>query len=181
MKDEKHLVYLPRVRQRTLTHLLQARSQAEARKPGLQHNMDLNAKTLTLLLEKNNGADQPAHPRRLLSAVLIRYLKTRSYMIYINSPFLVGFNMIKPLATPLYSLSLNIYTTPFVCLDQNRCYKIMSFMVKFWLIMSNYPPPPPYQHPSPVGLNRNMLKLQNKPIYRHERKKCHLVCLDHHQ
>ena len=109
MKDKIHLVYLPRVSQRTLTHLLQARSQAEARKPGLQHNMGLDAKTLTLLLAKNNGADQPANPRRLLSAFVIHYLKTRSYMIYINSPFLVGFNMIKSLATPLYSISEHIH------------------------------------------------------------------------
>ena len=40
----------------------QARSQAEARKPGCQDHMDLDAKTQTLMLANNKGADQPAHP-----------------------------------------------------------------------------------------------------------------------
>ena len=57
--------------------------------------------TLTLLLVNNHGADQPEHPRSLISAFVIRYLKskvTRSDSL--NSTFIfVGFNMIKSLAT----------------------------------------------------------------------------------
>ena len=44
----------------------QARSQTEARKPGLQYHMDLDdARNLTLLLANNKGAGQPAHLRSL--------------------------------------------------------------------------------------------------------------------
>ena len=56
----------------------QGRSQAEARKPGLQnHHIGLDAKTMTLLFAYNKGADQPAHPRSLISAFVIRCLKNR--------------------------------------------------------------------------------------------------------
>ena len=58
---------------------------------------------LTLLLRNNKGADQPAHQGSLISAFVILYLKskvTRSDNSQF-SIFLVGFNMIKPLATPL--------------------------------------------------------------------------------
>ena len=61
-----------------------ARSQVEARKPGLQHHMDLKAKTLTLLLVNNKDTDQPAHPGSLISAFVICYLKTRSYYILLS-------------------------------------------------------------------------------------------------
>ena len=33
--------------------------------------------TLTLLLVNNKGADQPAHPRSLISAIVIRFLKSK--------------------------------------------------------------------------------------------------------
>ena len=56
----------------------QARRQAGARKPLLQHHMHIDAKTLTLLVANNKGTDQPAYPRSLISAFVIRYLKTRS-------------------------------------------------------------------------------------------------------
>ena len=52
----------------------QARSHAEAR---IQHHIGLDAKTLALLLAKNKGVDQPAHPRSLISAFVIRYLKSK--------------------------------------------------------------------------------------------------------
>ena len=56
----------------------QARGQAEARKPGLQHHLGIVAKTLTLLFVINKGTDQPAHPCRLINAFVIRCLKTGS-------------------------------------------------------------------------------------------------------
>ena len=55
---------------------MQARSQAEAMNPGLQHHMGLNVKkTLALLLAKNKSADQPAHPLSLISTFVFFYLK----------------------------------------------------------------------------------------------------------
>ena len=47
----------------------------DAKKPGLQHHMDLSAKNLTLVHANIEGADQPARPRTLISAFVIRYLK----------------------------------------------------------------------------------------------------------
>ena len=38
---------------------------------------DLNARCPTLMLANNKGADQPAHPRSLISAFVIRYLKSK--------------------------------------------------------------------------------------------------------
>ena len=61
--------------------------------------------TLTLLLANNKGADQPAHPRRLISAFVIRFLKSEVTIIL---HFLVGFNKIKSLAMPLDILLNNI-------------------------------------------------------------------------
>ena len=70
---------------------MQARSQAEARKHGLQHHMGIDHETLTLLAN-NKGADQPAHPRSLISAFIIRYLKSKVTIghihVSLNSPFL---------------------------------------------------------------------------------------------
>ena len=57
--------------------------------------------TLTLLLANIKDADQPAHPHRLISASVIHYLK--SHIFHNSQFFLVGFNMIKSLATPLLS------------------------------------------------------------------------------
>ena len=64
----------------------------------------LTQETLPLLLANIKAADQHAHPHSLISTFVIHYLMskiTRSDIF--NSPFvLVGFNMIKPLATPLH-------------------------------------------------------------------------------
>ena len=67
-------------------------------KPGLQHHVGIDLKNLTLLLANKKGADQPAHQRSLISAFVFRYLKST---VTILQMFLVGFNLIKPLATPL--------------------------------------------------------------------------------
>ena len=50
-----------------------ARSQAEARKPGLHDHYG----PLTFSLANNKGADQPAHSRSLISAFVIRYMKSK--------------------------------------------------------------------------------------------------------
>ena len=59
---------------------------------------------LTLKIANNKGADQAAHTRSLISAFVVLSLKHRvagsDRSIYSFSIF-VGFNMIKPLATPL--------------------------------------------------------------------------------
>ena len=55
--------------------------------------------TLPLLLVNNNGVDQAAHPRSLINAFVIRYLKSK--VTRRSAIFLVGFNMIKSLATAL--------------------------------------------------------------------------------
>ena len=48
----------------------------EARKPGLQHNIFASMqKPLTFMLASNKGTDQRAHPRRLISAFDICFLK----------------------------------------------------------------------------------------------------------
>ena len=39
--------------------------------------MGLNSDTPTLMLANNNGADQPAHPRSLFSALVIRFQKSK--------------------------------------------------------------------------------------------------------
>ena len=39
--------------------------------------MDVNVRNPTLMLANNKGADQPAHPRSLISAFVIRYLKSK--------------------------------------------------------------------------------------------------------
>ena len=49
---------------------LQARNQAEARKPGLQHHKGLT---------NNKGAGQPAYACSLISAFVIRYLKNKVF------------------------------------------------------------------------------------------------------
>ena len=53
----------------------QARSQAEARKPGLQHHIGIDTRNPGFFIAKNKGADQPEHPRSLISAFINRYLK----------------------------------------------------------------------------------------------------------
>ena len=57
----------------------------------------------TLLLANNKGADQPAYVRSLISAFVISYLKSLENRsdICLKTPFFVGFNMMKPLATPM--------------------------------------------------------------------------------
>ena len=55
--------------------------------------------TVPLLLVNNNGVDQPAHPRSLINAFVIRYLKSK--VTRRSAIFLVGFNMIKSLATAM--------------------------------------------------------------------------------
>ena len=50
-----------------------ARSQAEVRKPGLHDHYG----PITFLLANNKGADQPAHSRSLISAFVIRYMKSK--------------------------------------------------------------------------------------------------------
>ena len=59
--------------------------------------------TLTLLLLNNKGADQPVHPGSLISALVISYLNSKVTIILL---FFVGFDMIKPPATPLTNLLL---------------------------------------------------------------------------
>ena len=61
---------------------VQERSQEEASKPGLQHHIGPDAKTLTLLLANNKSTGQPVHPDSLISAFAISYLKTRRSDIY---------------------------------------------------------------------------------------------------
>ena len=59
---------------------------------------------LTLMLANNKGADQPVHSCSLISTFVIHYLKHRvagSDMSISSFSFFVGFNVIKPLATPL--------------------------------------------------------------------------------
>ena len=70
----------------------QARSQVEARKPGLQHHMGLDARNHDLLLVNNKGADQLAHPPSLISTFVIHFQKSK--IIF------EGFNMKKSLARP---------------------------------------------------------------------------------
>ena len=54
--------------------------QAHSRKPGLQQYMVLYATNHDLLLANNKGADQPAHPRSLISAFVIHYQKVKSFL-----------------------------------------------------------------------------------------------------
>ena len=57
---------------------IQARSQEEARKPGVHDHMVINAReTLTLLLANNKDTYQPMHRRSLIEAFVIRYLKSK--------------------------------------------------------------------------------------------------------
>ena len=77
----------------------------ERRRPG---SLSFNIIMISMreALANNKDADQPAHPRRLISAFVIHYLKskvTRSDMSQFSNFVLVGFNMIKPLSTPLIS------------------------------------------------------------------------------
>ena len=81
-------------------------NQAEARKHGLQHHICLVREIQTLLLANNKGADQPAHPRSLVSAFVIHKMKGKNLgQIPLISTFLVGFNMIKSLTTPLSAIT----------------------------------------------------------------------------
>ena len=53
---------------------------ADRRRPGslgFSIFLGLNARNPTLMLANNKGADQPAHPRSLVSAFVIRYLKSK--------------------------------------------------------------------------------------------------------
>ena len=56
---------------------IQARSQAEARKPVLLHHMGLDTRNPDLVACSNKGADQPAHPHSLISAFVVPYLKSK--------------------------------------------------------------------------------------------------------
>ena len=49
----------------------------EARKPGLQHHMGLDAKNPDFVATNNKDADQPAHLCSLISAFVINYLKSK--------------------------------------------------------------------------------------------------------
>ena len=72
--------------------------------PGFKITWASMPETLTLLLANNKVTDHTAHPRRLISALIIRYQKSkvpRSDISLFSSFFLVGFNMIRPLAKPL--------------------------------------------------------------------------------
>ena len=74
--------------------------------------------TLTLLLVNNNCADQPAYLCSLISPFVIHYLKNKV-------TFLVGFNMIKPLAMPLHSIQqfiLEAFNLFLVCHCSNKGY-----------------------------------------------------------
>ena len=79
----------------------------EAKKPGLQPHMVLDARKPA----RNKCTDQHAHPRSLISAFVIRNLSNICFLPSIHFPililqfFLVVFNIVKPLATPL-SLTL---------------------------------------------------------------------------
>ena len=56
----------------------QVRSQAETRKSGHQHHTGLDARTPDYVACKQEGAYHPAHPRSLISAFSIRYLKSKA-------------------------------------------------------------------------------------------------------
>ena len=73
------------------------RSQAEARKPGLQHHMGSTQETLTFLPYSKKGADQPAHPHSLISACVIRFLKSTRPEFSLFSVLFIS----KPLDTTL--------------------------------------------------------------------------------
>ena len=79
----------------------------------------------TLLLANNKCTDQPAHPRSLISASIIRYLRSKatgsdvSYFFYLfffggGGVGWAGFNMIQSLATPLRRLhEIMVLITPY--------------------------------------------------------------------
>ena len=69
------LVWQPKMK-RDYIFVFQVRSQAEARKPGLQRHGHIHEKPRLFLIANNKGADQPAHPRSLISAFIICYLKS---------------------------------------------------------------------------------------------------------
>ena len=91
---------------------------------------------LTLLLANNKGADQPAHPRSLISGLcyllsekksaLVRYILIL-YFLYI---FFVGFNMIKPLATPLDTVK---FDSPLSHVKFWKLYKIFVLLSSLFL------------------------------------------------
>ena len=63
--------------------------------------------TLDLLLANNKGAYQPAHPSSLFNAFVIRYLKSKTTTSDISEfSIYMDFNLIKPLAMPLFSMRL---------------------------------------------------------------------------
>ena len=81
-------------------------------------------------LANNKDADQPAHPRRLINAFIIHYLKskvTRSDISQFFNFVLMAFNMIKPLATPLilhillYDWRESCLLIGLICLHKSLC------------------------------------------------------------
>ena len=87
--------------------MLHCRCVARQRPGSLGFNIILASKrqTLTVLLANNKGADEHAHLCSLINAFAIRYLKSELTTSDINFfSFLMGFSMIKSLATPLQCL-----------------------------------------------------------------------------
>ena len=81
-----------------VTIIPHAGSQAEARKPGLQHYMSLDVRNPAFFIreqQRRRPDCASAHSDQNLCYSLSQG------QISLNSPFLVGFKLIKPLATPL--------------------------------------------------------------------------------
>ena len=76
---------------------VQARSQAEASKPGLQHHMGIDARNPDFV----TCEQQRRRPGCAFAQSDQRYCNSLSLgQASLNSPFVVGFNMTKSLATP---------------------------------------------------------------------------------
>ena len=87
---------------------------ARSRPGSLGFNIILAPMRTAMLLANNKGTDKRAHPRRLVSALVIGYMKSKETRADISSfSFVVGFSMIKSLAMPLVDLCSVI--------DHNSC------------------------------------------------------------
>ena len=88
--------------------------------------------TMVLLLTNNKNAEKPAHPRCLISAFVIRYLKSKVTRSDISqfSILLVGFNMIKPLATPLYIFPYLLLFASWCVFGRRKCIKCAQSIMK---------------------------------------------------
>ena len=79
--QHKRFRYLSRITQHAKSHKSlhsnQERSQAEARKSVIQHDMSLDVRHPAMLLANNKGSDKPAHLRSLISTIVIGYLKSK--------------------------------------------------------------------------------------------------------